>query len=182
LWSTMMEPALEPDPVVVEAINRLRASNRFKVAALTNNFSPSPLPSCSPSSSRARDPTATPSYRPTSAAALRAALHATAREAGETKGAGNDVMRGLFDAYFESCVEGLRKPDPRFFRLALTRLGVKAEETVFLDDIGHNLAAARGVGMRTIRVHHGRSSEAIEELERLLEMDLGLRGSVSAKL
>lgn len=46
---------------------------------------------------------------------------------------------------------GDRKPDPRFFQLALDRLGVKAEETVFLDDIGHNLQAAAKMGIKTIR-------------------------------
>ena len=44
-----------------------------------------------------------------------------------------------------------RKPDPAFFRLALERVGVAADEAVFLDDIGHNLAAARKLGMHTIR-------------------------------
>ena len=52
-----------------------------------------------------------------------------------------------------------RKPDPKFFQLALDRLGVKAEETVFLDDIGHNLAAAAKMGIKTIR-----------ECSRVLEM------------
>lgn len=48
-------------------------------------------------------------------------------------------------------VRTFRKPDPKFFQLALDRLGVKAEETVFLDDIGHNLAAAAKMGIKTIR-------------------------------
>merc|ERR1711939_443178 len=85
---------------------------------------------------------------------------------------GNDAMRGMFDEYVESCVEGLRKPDPAFFRVALDRVGVEPHEAVFLDDIGHNLAAARKLGMHTIRVKHGKSREAIDELEKLLGMDL----------
>ena len=43
----------------------------------------------------------------------------------------------------ESAVEGLRKPDPRIYRVALERLGVDAGATVFLDDIGRNLKPAR---------------------------------------
>ncbi|KPV76736.1 uncharacterized protein RHOBADRAFT_34170 [Rhodotorula graminis WP1] len=148
LWGMMMAPALEPDELVVNAINRLRASRRYKVAALTNNFAPL----------------------------------GTAEEGEETTGAGNDAMRGMFDEYIESAVEGLRKPDPAFFRLALDRVGVAPSEAVFLDDIGHNLAAARALGMHTIRVQHGKSHEAIAELERLLEMDLTSPVVAGAKL
>ncbi|GAA5830488.1 hypothetical protein JCM11251_002488 [Rhodosporidiobolus azoricus] len=170
LWSLMMDPATEPDPVVVEAINRLRASNRYKVAALTNNFAP-------PGQAPTRHKPTPPHTRPVSADELRTALKATATEGeGGSKGAGNDLLRGLFDEYVESCVEGMRKPDPRFFQLALERVGVKAEEAVFLDDIGHNLAAAAKLGIKTIRVKHGKSEEAIRELEGVLSMDLGLSG------
>ncbi|BGP13074.1 hypothetical protein JCM10213_000921 [Rhodosporidiobolus nylandii] len=168
LWSIMMDPATEPDPVVVIAINRLRASRRFRVAALTNNFAP---PGVKPT----RHAPTPPYTHPISAEELRTALKATAaEEEGGKKGAGNDLLRALFDEYIESCVEGMRKPDPRFFQLALDRLGVTAEETVFLDDIGHNLAAAAELGIKTIRVKHGKSREAIAELEKLLDMDLGV--------
>ncbi|GAA6041219.1 hypothetical protein JCM8097_008349 [Rhodosporidiobolus ruineniae] len=169
LWSMMMEPATEPDPVVVTAVNRLRASRRFKVAALTNNFA-------SPGHKPTRHRPSPPYTHPISADELRTALKATAAdEGGGSKGSGNDVLRSLFDGYIESCVEGLRKPDSRFFQLALDRLGVKAEETVFLDDIGHNLAAAAKLGIKTIQVKHGRSSEAMTQLEQLLDVDLGAR-------
>ncbi|GAA5900433.1 hypothetical protein JCM6882_001245 [Rhodosporidiobolus microsporus] len=169
LWSLMMDPATEPDPIVVEAINRLRASRRFNVAALTNNFAP-------PGHVPMRHKPTPPYTRAISADELREALKETAAEgSGGSKGAGNEVMRALFDEYVESCVEGMRKPDPRFFQLTLDRLGVKAEEAVFLDDIGHNLAAAAKLGINTIRVKHGKSEEAIRELEAVLSMDLGLR-------
>ena len=52
----------------------------------------------------------------------------------------------------ESAVEGLRKPDPRIYALALARLNVLASETVFLDDLGMNLKPAREMGMATIKV------------------------------
>lgn len=29
-----------------------------------------------------------------------------------------------------------RKPDPKFYQIALDKLGVKGDEAVFLDDIG----------------------------------------------
>jgi len=58
----------------------------------------------------------------------------------------------LFDVVVESSAVGLRKPDPRIYALALDRLGVRAAEAVFLDDIGGNLKPARALGMTTIKV------------------------------
>lgn len=52
----------------------------------------------------------------------------------------------------ESCVEKLRKPDKAIFDITLNRLGVSAEEAVFLDDIGGNLKTAKQMGMATIKV------------------------------
>ncbi|KZF19663.1 60S ribosomal protein L5 [Xylona heveae TC161] len=47
-----------------------------------------------------------------------------------------------------------------------------AEDVVFLDDIGENLKAAKAAGMRTIRVQLGRTEEAIAELEDLAGISL----------
>jgi putative hydrolase of the HAD superfamily len=73
---------------------------------------------------------------------------------------------GLFDVIVESAVEGLRKPDPRIYALALARLDVLASEAVFLDDLGMNLKPARQMGMATIKVVD--PTEALAELEALL--------------
>lgn len=73
---------------------------------------------------------------------------------------------GLFDVIVESAVEGLRKPDPRFYALALARLDVLASEAVFLDDLGMNLKPARHMGMATIKVVD--PTEALAELEAIL--------------
>jgi len=58
----------------------------------------------------------------------------------------------LFDDVVESCVVGLRKPEPKFYELALERAGVDAAEVVMLDDLGINLKPARQLGMHTIKV------------------------------
>ncbi|GAA5870578.1 hypothetical protein JCM16303_001524 [Sporobolomyces ruberrimus] len=163
LWSLMMDPATEPDPLVVNAINRLRASGRFKIAALTNNFAPA---SGVPERYRS-----TGSYRPVSTDELRRSLQHAAKNQ-DAKGAGDTLLKSMFDEYIESCIEGLRKPDPRFFQLALDKLGIKAEEAVFLDDIGHNLMAAKKLGIRTIRVGHGSSEKAVKELEEVVNLPL----------
>ena len=76
----------------------------------------------------------------------------------------------LFDVVIESAVEGLRKPDPRIYQLALARLGVAAPEAVFLDDIGRNLKPARALGMHTIKVDD--PDAALAALESLLGFPL----------
>jgi putative hydrolase of the HAD superfamily len=77
---------------------------------------------------------------------------------------------GLFDVIVESAVEGLRKPDPRIYALALARLNVLASEAVFLDDLGMNLKPARAMGMATIKVVD--PDDALAELESILGIAL----------
>ncbi len=71
-------------------------------------------------------------------------------------------LDGLFDVVVESSVEGLRKPDPRIYRLTCDRLGVTPPEVVFLDDLGVNLKPARELGMTTIKVVE--PADALREL------------------
>ena len=73
----------------------------------------------------------------------------------------------LFDAVIDSCHAGVRKPDPRIYRLALDAVDVDAEATVFLDDHPANVAAAEALGMRGIVVGRDRL-EAFDRLEELL--------------
>jgi putative hydrolase of the HAD superfamily len=58
----------------------------------------------------------------------------------------------LFDVVVESSRVGCRKPEPRFYELALEELGIGPHEAVFLDDLGVNLKPAREMGMVTIKV------------------------------
>jgi putative hydrolase of the HAD superfamily len=69
-----------------------------------------------------------------------------------TDDGGTSVLRGEFDAFIESAVLGLRKPDPRIFEIACDTLRITAPEAVLLDDIGANLKSARALGMTTIKV------------------------------
>jgi putative hydrolase of the HAD superfamily len=79
-------------------------------------------------------------------------------------------LRSHFDVFVESRVVGLRKPDPRIYRLACRELGVEPERTAFLDDIGGNLKAARALGMTTIKVDE--PAAALRELGAHLGLDL----------
>lgn len=90
----------------------------------------------------------------------------------EHAGDGSRELRPHFDAFVESSVVGLRKPDPRIYELACTEVGVPPAAAIFLDDIGSNLKTARRLGMATIKVDD--PDAALTELEALL--GLALRG------
>ena len=72
------------------------------------------------------------------------------------------TVMAQFDTVVESSVEGVRKPNPRIYRIACDRLGVRPEESVFLDDLGINLKPARAMGMTTIKVVD--EDQALKEL------------------
>ena len=80
-----------------------------------------------------------------------------------------EVM-ALFDTVLESSKLGVRKPDPRFYDLALEAVSVAPAEAVFLDDLGVNLKPARALGIRTIKVVD--PTEALAELQGVLGFDL----------
>ncbi|MBS0532226.1 MAG: HAD-IA family hydrolase [Proteobacteria bacterium] len=73
-----------------------------------------------------------------------------------------EVM-ALFDHIIESAKIGLRKPDPRIYRMMVETLGVDPARCVYLDDLGVNLKPAREMGMTTIKVLN--APQAIAELE-----------------
>ena len=77
-------------------------------------------------------------------------------------------LRVEFDAFVESALLGMRKPDPAIYDVVLDALDTTAEETVFLDDSGHNLKPARAKGMTTIKV--GEIGVALEELHAVLDV------------
>ncbi|MEA2835472.1 MAG: putative hydrolase of the superfamily [Bradyrhizobium sp.] len=72
-------------------------------------------------------------------------------------------VMALFDHVIESAKIGLRKPDPRIYRMMVEALGVSPERCVYLDDLGVNLKPAREMGMTTIKVVD--ATQAIAELE-----------------
>jgi putative hydrolase of the HAD superfamily len=74
----------------------------------------------------------------------------------------------LFDLVVDSSTEGVRKPDPEMFRLALSRLGnVPPERSVFLDDYDANVNAAVSLGIHGILVGED-IQKAIQDLDETL--------------
>ena len=72
----------------------------------------------------------------------------------------------LFEVVVDSAFVGMRKPDPAIYELTLERLGVMAEECVFVDDLELNCEAARALGMTAVR--YERAEQAIPELRSAL--------------
>ncbi|XP_074966032.1 acyl-CoA dehydrogenase family member 10 isoform X2 [Phalacrocorax aristotelis] len=78
--------------------------------------------------------------------------------------------RRHFDVMVESYREGMRKPDPRIYKLCLERLGVQPQESIFLDNSSQNLKAAAQLGIKTVKVHD--PEIALKELETYLGFPL----------
>jgi putative hydrolase of the HAD superfamily len=76
----------------------------------------------------------------------------------------------LFDLVIESSLVGARKPEPRFYQIALERLEIEPRQAVYLDDLGINLKPARALGMTTIKVDS--AEQALGELEAVLNIPL----------
>lgn len=83
----------------------------------------------------------------------------------DEKAARVQAVMEMFDMVLESSKEGIRKPDPEIYRIALSRMDVPAEQTVFLDDLGINLKPAKALGMKTIKVLD--ETQALKDLERM---------------
>jgi epoxide hydrolase-like predicted phosphatase len=73
----------------------------------------------------------------------------------------------LFDVVVDSSEVGVRKPGAAIFEVALDRLGLPAEDVLFLDDYPGNVAAAGRLGMTALLVD-GDGAKTIEDLPALL--------------
>ncbi len=72
----------------------------------------------------------------------------------------------LFDVIVCSGEEGIVKPDPAIYELALARLGVEPGEAIFVDDSPGHVEAARAIGLHGI--HFTTASALADELSALL--------------
>ena len=75
---------------------------------------------------------------------------------------------GIFHQIIDSSVEGVRKPNPEIYQLALDRLGCPApQRSVFLDDFEGNIRAASALGLNTVLVGDD-VDQALGDLDSIL--------------
>jgi putative hydrolase of the HAD superfamily len=94
--------------------------------------------------------------------------------------------RGMFETVVDSHLVGVEKPDPRIFGIALERMGLRAEATVFLGDMPSvDVAGARAAGVAPILLDRhdvypdveAPRLRSIEELPALLYRATGHQGN-----
>jgi len=79
----------------------------------------------------------------------------------------------LFDAILISEAEGVQKPDPRIFALALDRCGVLAGESMFVGDHPDaDIAGAKAAGLRPVwkRMPYWKVPNDVEQIDRISEL------------
>jgi putative hydrolase of the HAD superfamily len=79
-----------------------------------------------------------------------------------------DAIMARFDHVIESSKAGVRKPDPRIYKMMCAALDVEASHCVYLDDLGINCKPAAALGMAAIKVTSG--EQALAELGALLAL------------
>ena len=67
---------------------------------------------------------------------------------------------GLFRTGLYSARVGLIKPEPAIFAHALQHFGIAAADTLFIDDVAHNVAAARAAGWHAVHFKDPQQCEA----------------------
>ena len=68
----------------------------------------------------------------------------------------NMGIRQYFDVFVASAEEGVAKPDPRIFSIALARAGCTPDQAVMIGDrIDNDIAPAKQMGMKTVWIKQG---------------------------
>jgi putative hydrolase of the HAD superfamily len=72
----------------------------------------------------------------------------------------------VFEVVVDSAFVGTRKPEPEIYAIVLERLALPPDRCAFIDDVEHNVDAARDAGMHGIVYRD--TAQAIGDLEELL--------------
>ncbi len=84
----------------------------------------------------------------------------------------------IFELVVDSAFVGMRKPDHAIYELTCERLGIPAQECLFVDDFVHNCGAAREVGMTAVVFED--NEQAIPEIRAALDAE-GAPGAASPR-
>ncbi len=78
-------------------------------------------------------------------------------------------LQATFDVYVNSALVKLAKPDPAIYQLALERLGLPPEQTIFIDDNLGNVQAAAQLGIHALHMDSPQAMQAvISQVEQLV--------------
>jgi putative hydrolase of the HAD superfamily len=77
----------------------------------------------------------------------------------------------LVDVIVDGSVVGMLKPDPAIYTLALDRLGVTANDALFVDDQPVNVAGARAVGIHALHCDVTDPAKTFDEVRKLLGLN-----------
>lgn len=75
----------------------------------------------------------------------------------------------IFEVVVDSAFVGMRKPDPEIYELCVARLGLRAEECMFVDDREDNCEGAVAVGVTAVRYRD--VEQAVGEIRAVLDRD-----------
>ena len=90
--------------------------------------------------------------------------HVAEFEAQLLKSHGYPNLEPFFEKVYYSCRMGMRKPDREIFLRVLEENGLKAEETVFIDDTIHHVEGAASAGIRAHLLPKGKEvAELLKE-------------------
>lgn len=87
----------------------------------------------------------------------------------EDKAAAVAAIMARFDHVIESAKAGVRKPDPRIYRMMCEALAVAPAQCIYCDDLGINCKPAAALGMTAIKVTSG--EQTLIDLGKLLRME-----------
>ena len=77
-----------------------------------------------------------------------------------------EIPGNTFDEIVISAEEGIIKPAPEIYHIALNRLGIVPHQAIFVDDLLENVQAAQSLGIHAI--HHITRERTVAQIQALL--------------
>ncbi|KAJ5331472.1 hypothetical protein N7476_001255 [Penicillium atrosanguineum] len=152
LFWEMMRVSRTPDPYMLPALKKLRASGKYLIGALSNTV---------------KFPEGHPYNNDASGVRSQFDFFISSAHTGLRKPDPKIYEVAIQEMNTLAKQRGLAKVQP--------------SDIVFLDDIGENLKAGKNAGLRTVKVTLGRIQDAVMELEKITGLDL-LEGGDKARL